>query len=31
MYEIKQNTIENNEAKGTFLALVQIDGNNRKL
>ena len=29
MYEIKQNIIWNNEAKGIFLELVQNDGNNK--
>ena len=29
MYEIKQNIILNNEAKGIFLELVQSDGNNK--
>ena len=29
MYEIKQNIILNNEAKGIFLELVQNDGNNK--
>ena len=29
MYEIKQNIIQNNEAKGIFLELVQNDGNNK--
>ena len=28
MYEIKQNIIQNNEAKGVFLELVHNDGNN---
>ena len=29
IYEIKQNIIQNNEAKGIFLVLVQNDGNNK--
>ena len=29
MYEIKQNIIQNNEAKGIFLELVQNDGTNK--
>ena len=29
MYEIKQNIIKKNEAKGIFLDLVQNDGNNK--
>ena len=30
MYEIKQNIIYNNEAKGIFLELVQNDRNNKR-
>ena len=29
MHEIKQNIIQNNEAKGIFLELVQNGGNNK--
>ena len=31
MYEIKQNIIYNNEAKGIFLELIQNDGNNKNV
>ena len=29
MYEMKQNIIQNNKAKGIFLEVVQNDGNNK--